>query len=110
MPGRPSTDLFLLVGGIAIEDDMDGLVRRQFSVEELDKLLMAMALHVAPDDGAIEHVQRREQHGCAVALVVVGMVAPRPRLSGRPGWVRSSAWIWLFSSTDSTIAWAGGKT
>src|SRR5215217_8578524 len=29
---------------------------------------------------------------------------------GRPGWVRSSAWIWLFSSIDSTTAWAGGST
>ena len=75
MLGQPSTDLFLLVGGIVVEDDMDGLVRRQFGldgIDEPDKLLMAMALHVAPDDGAIEHVQRREQRGCAVALVVVG--------------------------------------
>ena len=26
---------------------------------------------------------------------------------GSPGWVRSSAWIWLFSSIESTIAWSG---
>src|SRR4051794_32189648 len=32
------------------------------------------------------------------------MVPARPRFSGKPGWVRSSAWIWLFSSTDSTTA------
>ena len=30
-------------------------------------------------------------------------------LSGRPGWVRSSAWIWLFSSIDKTTAFAGGS-
>jgi hypothetical protein len=35
-------------------------------------------------------------------------------LIGSPGWVRSSAWIWLFSSSESTTAWAdisqlGGK-
>jgi hypothetical protein len=29
---------------------------------------------------------------------------------GKPGWVRSSAWIWLFSSIESTTAWAGGST
>jgi hypothetical protein len=29
---------------------------------------------------------------------------------GRPGWARPSAWIWLFSSTGSTTAWAGGST
>ena len=36
------------------------------------------------------------------------MVWQRPGLIGNPGWVRSSAWIWLFSSIDSTAAWAGG--
>jgi len=25
------------------------------------------------------------------------------------GWVRSSAWIWLFSSTHNTIAFSGGS-
>src|SRR6266404_1154009 len=38
------------------------------------------------------------------------MVWQRPGLIGNPGWVRSSAWIWLFSSSDSTTAWAGGST
>lgn len=54
---------------------MDGLVRRQLGLEgigESDKLLMAMVLYVAPDDRAIEHFQRREQRGCAIALVFVG--------------------------------------
>src|SRR5215467_10491169 len=38
------------------------------------------------------------------------MVWQRPGLIGNPGWVRSSAWIWLFSSIDSTTACAGGST
>ena len=29
------------------------------------------------------------------------MVPHLPGLSGRPGWVRSSAWIWLFSSMET---------
>ena len=33
---------------------------------------MAVALHVAADDRAVEHVERGEQRGGAVALVVVG--------------------------------------
>ena len=41
-------------------------------VEEADELLMAVALHVAADDGAVEHVERGEQRRGAVALVVVG--------------------------------------
>src|SRR5271169_1360161 len=38
------------------------------------------------------------------------MVAQRPFFIGKPGWVRSSAWICDFSSTDNTTACAGGST
>src|SRR6266852_7827751 len=38
------------------------------------------------------------------------MVWQRPGLIGSPGWVRSSAWIWLFSSSERTTACAGGST
>jgi sugar lactone lactonase YvrE len=31
----------------------------------------------------------------------------QPFFRGRPGWVRSRAWIWDFSSTLRTTAWAG---
>ena len=41
-------------------------------VEEADELLVPMALHVAPDHRAVEHVERGEQRRGAVALVVVG--------------------------------------
>jgi hypothetical protein len=38
---------------------------------------MAMTLHAAADDLALEHLQSGEQGGCAVALVVVlGWTAP----------------------------------
>ncbi len=36
------------------------------------------------------------------------MVPQRPFFMGSPGCVRSSAWIWLFSSTHSTSACCGG--
>src|SRR6266704_1553236 len=36
------------------------------------------------------------------------MVPQRPFLIGNPGCVLSSAWIWLFSSMQSTIASCGG--
>jgi hypothetical protein len=35
-----------------------------------------MALHVLPDDGSIQNVQRRKQGGCAVALVIMGHGCP----------------------------------
>jgi len=41
-------------------------------VEESNKLLVAVALHVATDDGAVEDVERGEQRGGAMTFVVVG--------------------------------------
>ena len=46
---------------------------------------MAVALHVAADDGAVEHVERGEQRGGAVALVVVGHGAEPPLLHRQAG-------------------------
>lgn len=63
MPGEPGTHLGLLVGSVVVEDDMHGLIGGQLSfdgIQEPDKLLVAVALHVTPDDRAIEHVQRCE--------------------------------------------------
>ena len=75
MAVEPGADFWVLVGGVVVEDDMDGFVRRHFGadgVEEADEFLMAMTLHVEADDGAVEHVERGEQCRGAVALVVVG--------------------------------------
>ena len=67
---------------------------------------MAMALHVAADDCAVEHIECGEQRCRAVSLVVVGHGSGATFLRGRPGWVRSSAWIWLFSSReDNGVSW-----
>ena len=41
-------------------------------IEEAYELLMAVARHVAADDGAVEHVERGKERGGSVALVVVG--------------------------------------
>ena len=67
--GKPLAHLRVLVGGIIVEDHMDGLGLgnlRLDGVEEADELLMAMALHVLPDDRAVEHVESGEQGGRAV--------------------------------------------
>jgi hypothetical protein len=62
----------MLVRGINVDDGVDQLARgnrRINGVEEADELLMAAALHVAADDGAIEHVESGKQCGGAVTLV-----------------------------------------
>src|SRR4051794_22155164 len=65
----------MLVGGVVVEDDVDHLAGRHLGldrVQEAHELLMAVALHVAADDGPVEDVERSEQGRCAMALVVVG--------------------------------------
>ena len=59
---RPSQarTLACLVGGVVVEDHMDALAGRDIGldgVEEADELLVAVALHAAPDDLALEHVE-----------------------------------------------------
>ena len=86
-----------LCGRVVVEDHVDDLAGWHVAldgVEEADELLMPVTLHAVPDHLAVEHVERGEQGGGAVALVVVGHGRQRPFLIGSPGWVRSSAWIW----------------
>src|SRR6476660_8647058 len=64
----------MLVGGVVVEDDVDHLAGRHLGldrVQEAHELLMAVALHVAADDGPVEDVERSEQGRGAMALVVV---------------------------------------
>jgi hypothetical protein len=50
-------------------------------VEEAEELLVAVALHALPDHRHLEHIERDEQRGRAVALVVMmGCTSPRLRL------------------------------
>ena len=60
MAGEPLADLFMLVGAVVVEDDMDHLAGRDAAldhVQEAKELLMPMALHVAADHGAVEHIE-----------------------------------------------------
>src|SRR5437763_8517594 len=101
----------MLVSGVVVKDCVDDLAGGNFAldgIEKADQLLMGVPLHAAAEHHAVQDVEGGEQGGGAVALVVVGHGSALPDLSGRPGWVRSSAWIWLFSSIDNTTAWAGG--
>ena len=83
---EPFADLRVLMGGIVVEDDMDGLFGRDLSldlVEEADELLMPMLLHAAPDDLAFEHIEGGKQGGGAVALIVVGHGSGAALLEGQ---------------------------
>jgi hypothetical protein len=59
--------------------------QRVDGVEKADELLMAVALHVPADDGAVQDVEGGEQRGRAVALVIVGHGAEPSLLQGQAG-------------------------
>ena len=74
MTGEPLADLFMLVGAVVVEDDMDHLAGGDVAfdhVQEAQEFLMPMALHVAADDGAVEHVEGGKQGRRAVAFVIM---------------------------------------
>jgi hypothetical protein len=104
----------MFVGAVVVEDDVNGLTIGNVPfdpVEEADELLMPVALHVLPDDLSVQHAERGKEHRRAIALAIMGhVVGPRAFFNDRPIWVRSSACVCDFSSTDSTTACADGAT
>src|SRR5271166_5266779 len=71
----PFQHLGMLVSSIVVDNDMDRFLLGHPSVDngkEADELLMAMMLHTLADDLALKHIERGEQSGDAVTLVVVG--------------------------------------
>jgi hypothetical protein len=77
-----------LVGGVVVEGDVDGRADRHLGldgVEEADKLLVAVPLHVLADDAAVEHVEGGKQRGRAVPLIVVRHGAEPSLLHGQAG-------------------------
>ena len=75
MAVEPLADLGMFVCGVIVEDDVHRLVAGNAGVDgvqEADELLVPMLLHVAADNGAIENIERGEQSGRAIALVIMG--------------------------------------
>ena len=64
MPIKPPHDGRMLVRRVIVEDHVDDLSRRNIRldrVEETNELLMPMALHAAPDNLALDHVERGKE-------------------------------------------------
>jgi hypothetical protein len=88
VPTEPGANLGMLMSGVIVENDVNSFAGRHLcldGIEEADELLMAVALHVAADDGAIEHVERGEQGRGAVSLVIVRHRAGAALLQGQAG-------------------------
>src|SRR5205085_8860097 len=68
---EPGARLGVLMRPVIVEDDVDDPADRNLGlngVQETDELLVPVTLHAAPNDLAVEHVERGEQGGGAVAL------------------------------------------
>ncbi len=101
----------MVVGSIIVDNGVDGLVCRNIAldaVEKSDELLVAMALHVLPDDGSIQNVQRRKQGGCAVALEIMGHGCPASLLHWQAG-LRAIKRLHLGLFIDRKHDRAGGR-
>ena len=88
MAGESLDDLGVLVGGVVVDDGVHQLACGHLGldgVEEADELLVAVTLHTAADDAAVDHVERGEQGGGAVPLVVVRHRAAAAALERQAG-------------------------
>ena len=93
--------------GVIVDDQMHFARGRGLAVdlvEEADELLMPVAAHALADDLAVEDVERGEQSGRAVPLIIMSRRAAAAALHRQPRLGAVEPWIWLFSSTDSTSA------
>ena len=91
---QPGLNLVLLVGGVVVDNGVDGLVFGNGAfdlVEEANKLLMPVTLHILTNHGAIQHFQGREQGRHTVAFAIMGhrRAAPLLQRQSRLGPVKS---------------------
>ena len=88
MLGQPLLNRRMLVRGIVVGDQMQRLVLWRLAVDlaqELQPLDMSVSRLALANDFAIEDVERGEQRGRAVALVVVRHRGRAPLLHRQPG-------------------------
>src|SRR6202158_5120871 len=84
---EPLHDVGMLVGGIVVDDDVDRLFLGYSCLDDVqkpDELLMAMALHALADNLALKDIERREQGGDTMALVVMCHGSGAPLLHRQP--------------------------
>ena len=77
-------------------------------LQEVEELSLAVPFVALVDHLAGGDLERGEQRGGAVALVVVGRLLRQPHAQRKDRCGRFSAWTWDFSSTHSTTALPGG--
>ena len=110
MSSHPGFDPRVFVGCVIVHDKMQIEMGRRLGVdlvEETNEFLVSMTRHAVADHFAIEHAQRGEQCGRAVALVVVrhGPAAP---LLDRQSWLGTIECLdlaFLVDAQDQGLVW-----
>jgi len=100
---EPGFDLFVLMGGVIVTNDMDVFSVRNIAADQVEKanpFLVAVLFHAGADDFAAERVHRGEQRCCAIALVIVGHCLAAALLERKP-------WLSSVQSLDLTFLIAG---
>jgi len=109
--GEPGEDGGMFMGGVVVDHRVNRFAAgdaRLKGIEQADEVLMPVVPRALADELAFAHIKGCEQRCGAVTLVIMRYGAGATRLLGQAG--QSRAWIWLFSSTDNTTAWADGST
>ena len=87
VPFEPGANLGMLMRGVIVDDQVHLAPDRGFAVdlvEEADELLMPVAAHALADDLAVEDVERGEQSGRAVPLIIMSRRAAAAALHRQP--------------------------
>src|SRR3954464_4786010 len=103
MPAEPGPRLGMFVRAVIVEDHVNDLADWDLDldgIQEPDELLMPVTLHAASNHLAVEHVERGEQRGGAVPLVIMGHRPAASRLD-RQAWLGAVERLYLALFIDA---------
>ncbi len=95
---QPTSNPFMAVGAVVVEDQVQGHGARKLLIkaaQKLQELLMAMARVTLSDDAPFDDLERGEQSDGAAPLVVMGEGAV-------PSWFERQAWPEMGRSREVT--------
>ena len=85
---EPAFDLWVLVGCIVVNYQIQVEIAWRFAInkfQKLDPLLVSVLLHARSDQSAFGQFNRSKQCGCSIAFVIVCQRAAAPRIDRQAG-------------------------
>ena len=102
----------VIVCGVVVGNQMHLEVFWRLGIDpaqELEPLMVAVSRHALANHLVASHVERSKLCGGVLPFVVMRHDAAMAFLEPQAELCGSSAWIWLFSSTENTSALSGGS-